>query len=537
MPAAASYSTYLGGAGEDEGFGIAVDKFDEIYVTGFTTSSNFPTRTNVQGSTAGGGRDAFVAKFDDNRFLAYSTYLGGSGTDEGLGIAVDSSGNAYVTGVTASTNFPTTSPLQGSNAGNSDAFVTKLTASGALAYSTYLGGSGQDGGGGIAVDSSGNVYVTGFTSSSNFPTASALQGSYAGGPEDAFVMKLDIDGNLKYSTFLGGGGNDEGFGIAADSSGNAYVTGETSSTNFPTAGALQASNAGGFSDAFVTKLTASGALAYSTYLGGAGVDEGLGIAVDSSGIAYVTGETSSADFPTASPFQGSNAGGTSDAFMTKLTASGTLTYSTYLGGAGADEGLGIAVDTSDNAYVTGYTQSTNFPTAHPYLPALVTSTQDAFVTRFPASAAVSIDDGVLSLNYGAANLSITITNSPAGISLSGADFLAAGAGPFSGINQIVVTDTGNFTGDSLTVTGSTAYTLSGGASFTGQSIDIEAAIRASSGSVILSTTSLTLAAPISSTGTVSILPSQPNLPIDLGTDTPARSVSPAPNWTSSPPAP
>ena len=277
--------------------------------------------------------------------LAYSTYLGGSGGDSGNGIAVDSSGSAYVTGNTSSTDFPTTSgALQTTSAGSGDAFVTKLNASGtALVYSTYLGGTGSDSGHAIAVDGSGDAYVTGSTSSTNFPTTAGALQTTSAGSGDAFVTKLNASGTaLVYSTYLGGSGGDSGASIGLDGSGDAYVTGSTSSTNFPTtAGALQTTSAGS-GDAFVTKLNASGtALVYSTYLGGTGSDSGQGITVDSSGVAYVTGNTSSTDFPTTSGALQTTSAGSGDAFVTKLNASGTaLVYSTFLGGSGIDFGNG-----------------------------------------------------------------------------------------------------------------------------------------------------------------------------------------------------
>jgi hypothetical protein len=382
------YSTYLGGSSEDYGFGIAVDSAGNAYVTGRTASTNFPTASPLQAAYGGSDWDAFVAKLNAaGSALVYSTYLGGSGSDElGFGIAVDSAGNAYVAGQTTSTNFPTASPLQAASGGGYDAFVAKLNAAGsALLYSTYLGGSGGDFGQGIAVDSSGNAYVMGRTNSTNFPTASPLQATY-GGAGDAFVAKLNAAGSaLVYSTYLGGSGSDGGLGIAVDSSGNAYVTGCTFSTNFPTVSPLQAASGGG-GDAFAAKLNAAGsALLYSTYLGGSGEDSGLGIAVDSPGNAYVTGNTTSTNFPTASPLQPAFVGGSTDAFVAKLNAADSgLVYSTYLGGSGADCGTGIAVDSSSNAYVTGSTSSTNFPTASP-LQATYGGNIDAFVVKLNAA--------------------------------------------------------------------------------------------------------------------------------------------------------
>jgi len=348
------------------GLAIAVDSSGNAYVCGGDT----------------------VAKIKaDGSALVYSTMIGGASC---TGIAVDSSGNAYITGFTESTNFPTVSPLQETyGGGRYDAFVAKLNAAGsALVYSTYLGGSGWDEGHGIAVDSSGNAYVTGRTYSDNFPTASPLQATGGGAYEDAFVAKLNAAGSaLVYSTYLGGSGNDYGYGIAVDSFGNAYVTGYTNSTNFPTASPVQATNGGGSYDVFVAKLNTTGsALVYSTYLGGNGADFGFGIAVDSSGNAYVTGQTSSANFPRASPLQATNGGGSYDVFVAKLNTTGSaLVYSTYLGGNGYDFGYGIAVDSAGNAYVTGYTESSNFPTANPLQAAFGGGTVDAFVAKLNAA--------------------------------------------------------------------------------------------------------------------------------------------------------
>jgi Tol biopolymer transport system component len=376
------YATYLGGSSSDRGFGIAVDALGSAYVTGQTSSTDFPTGNPLQ-AVFEGVYDAFVAKLTpDGSALAYATYLGGSSWDEGHGIAVDASGSAYVTGHTISRDFPTARPLQPVLGGGYDAFVAKLTPDGsALVYSTYLGGSTSDeGGSGIAVDALGRAYVAGGTPSTDFPTASPLQPVSGGGP-DAFVAKLTPDGSaLVYSTYLGGNGSDYSSGIAVDALGRAYVTGFTTSTDFPTANPPQAVLGGPY-DAFVAKLTPDGsALVYSTYLGGSGIDVGLGIAVDTLGSAYVSGETGSTDFPTASPLQPVSGGGP-DAFVAKLTPDGSaLVYSTYLGGNGGDTGRVIAVDALGSAYVIGDTFSTDFPTGNP-LQAVYGGDGDAFVTK------------------------------------------------------------------------------------------------------------------------------------------------------------
>ena len=389
------YSTYLGSGNYDAGLGIAVDGSGNAYITGETSSINFPTTTGAFQTSSAGSYDVFVSKLNAaGTALVYSTYLGGSGDDEGYGIAVDGSGNAYVTGETDSTNFPTTQgAFQTSDAGSYEAFVTKLNAAGnALAYSSYLGGQSFDEGTGIAVDGSGNAYVTGTTESSNFPTTtSAFQTTWTGS-EKAFITKLNGAGTaLVYSTLLGGTSTDGAESIAVDSSGDAYVTGFANSTDFPiTPGAFQTNHASdsGYTDAFVTKLNSSGtALVYSTYLGGNHADMGYGITVDSAGDAYVTGSTASSTFPTTSgAFQTSNAGGLLDAFVTKLDASGTaLVYSTFLGGSSEDRGFGIAVDGAGDAFVTGDTQSANFPTTTNAFQTSSGGGDDTFLTEMNAS--------------------------------------------------------------------------------------------------------------------------------------------------------
>jgi len=366
------YSTYLGGSIRDGGQGIAVDSAGNAYVTGLSNSPDFPTATGAFQGTLAGSFDAFVTKINPvgSAPLVYSTYLGGSGDDYGLGIAVDAAGNASLTGFTNSPNFPTTpAAIQSAPGGSADAFVTKLNSSGsALIYSTYLGGSGYDVGQGIALDSLGSAYVTGVTSSADFPTSVAAFQIALAGSFDAFVTKLNLAGSapLVYSTYLGGDSDDRGYAVAVDSSGSAYVTGYTTSTNYPTTpGAFQTTYAGG-ADVFVAKLNPAGStpLLYSTYLGGTGQDIGQAIAVNASGNAFVTGKTSGSFPTTASAFQSTFGGGGSDVFATRLNPSGSapLVYSTYLGGSGDDAGYGIALDGSDDAYLTGYTNSPNFPT-------------------------------------------------------------------------------------------------------------------------------------------------------------------------------
>ncbi len=427
------YSTYLGGSGSsgDQGSGIAVDASGDAYVTGSTFSADFPITAGAFQTTYRTNGTSFVTKLDPTgSALVYSTYLGGGG-DMGAGIALDSSGNAYVTGTTGSADFPVTAGAYQTTLGGAfNAFATVVNPSGStLVYSTYLGGNNEDFGNGIAVDESGDAYVTGFalpvyfnssctgasepaacctgagtgTCGVGFPiTVGAFQsvcpsefgrdGCHAG-----FVTKLDPSASgaasLLYSTYLGGNTEDLGYGIAVDASGDAYVTGSTQSTNFPvTAGAFQTIFGGGAENAFVTKLNPTGsALVYSTYLGGSGHlngDRGYGIAIDASGDAYVTGYTCSTNFPvTAGAFQttyGNVGGGLVNAFVTEVNPSGSaLVYSTYLGGSGyvGDFGSGIAIDASGDAYVTGGTSSINFPVSAGAFETTLPDSESAFVSK------------------------------------------------------------------------------------------------------------------------------------------------------------
>ncbi|HYP39311.1 MAG TPA: SBBP repeat-containing protein [Chloroflexia bacterium] len=334
------YSTYLGGDLQDASTGVAVDSQGNAYVTGLIASANFPSVDPYQPNYGGGRRDAFVAKFDPTgAHLLYATYLGGSGDDEGWAIAVDREGNAYVAGFTDSTNFPLSNAYQPVNAGGKDVFVARLNAGGnALDYSTYLGGSGRDEGWGIAVDGEENAYITGFTDSTDFPTASPLQASMAG-VEDAFVTRVNAAGSaLIYSTYLGGSLRDGALAIALDRDGNAYLAGHSISTDFPIANAFQPTKQGNY-DAIAVKVSHDGGqLVYSTYLGGSGSDQGWAIAVSSAGEAGLTGFTGSTDFPTLNPLQPTN-GGQHDSYATLLNNQGSgLVYSTYLGGNGHYDG-------------------------------------------------------------------------------------------------------------------------------------------------------------------------------------------------------
>ena len=386
------YCTYLGGSGDDRAYGIAVDGTGAAYIAGSTTSTNFPVSHPYQSRLAG-GRDAFIAKLNPaGNALVYSTYLGGGGMDVANGIAVDAGGYAYVVGDTNSINFPA-SGIERSPRGGQDAFVAKLAIDGSrLVYSTYLGGSNDDHGAAIAVDSASTVYLTGSTWSTDFPVVNAFQPKLAGS-EDAFVARLSADGNtLLFATYLGGTGGtasypETGQAIALDGQGSAYIAGTTSSANFPVLLPVQASLRG-FLDAFVSKLSSSGVLLYSTYLGGSSVDYGNAIAVDAGGNAYVAGYSYSTDLAVVGALQQSNAG-ECDGFIAQLGPAGdTLEYLTYWGGNGGDTISALALDSAGGLYAAGYTLSSNFPLLNAYQ-SINTGNYGAFVTKQVFASALS----------------------------------------------------------------------------------------------------------------------------------------------------
>jgi uncharacterized protein (TIGR03437 family) len=433
------YSTRIGGALRDIARGVYVDQSGNAYVVGSTTSEDFPTTSGAfQRRLAGRGTgdyafgDCFVMKLNSSgTALQYSTLLGGAQSDMCAAVTVDAAGNAYVAGVTSSSNFPVTeTAYQRTFRGGgeqqyfqaSDAFVAKLNAQGAaLVYSTFVGGSLDDAATGIAIDSTGAAYVSGFTGSTNFPvTATAPQRTFggAGGSDtmtfgDAFILKMNPQGSgLVYSTFLGGRQDDVAYGIAVDAQGNAYVTGNSLSTNFPVTDQAYRKTYAGFAgtaltmagDAFVTKLNAAGtAWVYSTYIGGSKDDAALAIAVDAAGSAHITGYTTSTNYPVTTDarqptYKGEgtqNAIISGDAFYTQLNAAGSaLVYSTYLGGFSDDLGMGIAVDGAGNVLVAGGTASADFPsTTGTYQPAFAGGQAgpnfpvgDCFLIRFGSTA-------------------------------------------------------------------------------------------------------------------------------------------------------
>jgi hypothetical protein len=399
---ALNYSTYLGGSLFTAIYGVAVDSSGAAYVTGGVTSTDFPVTPGVVQPKYSGNHDAFVTKLNPTGTgLVYSTYLGGSGIDHGSSIAVDAFGNAYVAGTTSSKNFPVTpgafqTVCRGCGGTSPDGFVSKLNPAGsALVYSTFLGGSGYEHFAAMTIDGSGDAYVTGFSCSLDYPTtAGAFQTTFKGSCTpfggNVVVSELNATGSaLVYSTYLGGTGTDDANAVIVDASGNTYVAGYSTSTDFPTtAGAFQTHNAGK-NDVFVTKLNSAGAaLLYSTYIGGSSDDQAWGLRVDSVGNAYVVGQTTSTNFPTtAGAFQTScnsctGANPQTDGFVTKLDSTGSSqVYSTYLGGSGQDVAFAISLGSMGDAYVAGETNSKDFKTTPGAFQPTVGGSTNAFITR------------------------------------------------------------------------------------------------------------------------------------------------------------
>ena len=404
------YSTYLGGSDFESAGGIDVDASGNAYVSGETLSADFPTTPGAFQTSSRGGVDAFVTKLSPSgSALVYSTYLGGSGDDwGGVGgsISVAPAGRITVGGFTGSLDFPVTQGAfqetfaggDGSHCGfPCDLFVARLNRAGSgLVYSTYLGGTGDDGSPFVAVDRYGRTHITGQTDSTDFPTtAGAFQETASGGGGDMFVVDLNSSGSgLVYSTYLGGPDDDFPAGLSMDHEGNAFVAGGSTGPGFPTTPGVFEPSSPGSLNGTLTKLSPSGsALVYSTYLGATGEDLPGGLAVDGGGNAYFSGVTDSTDLPiTPDAIQPTFAGGGDgticfglpcDAFLMKLSHdASSLLYSTYLGGSGDDWASGrLEVDGSGNVYVPGYTSSTDFPTTPRAFQTTLAGFVDAFITK------------------------------------------------------------------------------------------------------------------------------------------------------------
>ncbi len=394
--AAVVYSTYLGGSGDDYGYSIATGSDQSPFIVGRTLSTDFPTVNPLYAANTSGDAFVAKLSADGSS-MTYGTYLGGSGSDVAWDVAVDGSDAAYIVGYTASEDYPTYGPIQDSLGGGYDAIVTKINATGTgLGFSTYLGGEMNDIGQAVVVSSSGKTYVTGYTASEDFPTAGPLQASIASADRtDLFLSRLSAVGNtLQYSTYFGGTGADLGEDIALGTDGSMYLLCRTFSSNYPLANPIQ-SSLRGFSDMAVTRISAAGnTVLYSTYIGGTGEETAGGLGVDDSNRMFIVGHTSSTNFPSVSAFQPDYGGGDFDAVALRLSADGSVyDYATYLGGSGSDFALDVAVGDDSHVYVAGQTGSTDFPMKRP-LQGTAGGNSDVFVALITGDCLDTDEDGI-----------------------------------------------------------------------------------------------------------------------------------------------
>lgn len=389
------WSTFLGGSGYERSTGIARAANGDLFITGYTSSSNFPTTVGAYDVTFDSISAAFVTKLNSTGTqLLYSTFIGGAGGAWSMGIAVDNVGCAYITGC-AGAGYPTTSgayktaPVSGL-----DAFITKLNASGnALAYSTCLGGEDWDCANGVAIDNAGLIYVTGSTVSSDFPTTSGAYDRTHGGMGDIFAARLSpaglMNSDLQYSTFIGGSSGDTGHSVTVDASGNIYVTGNSSSATYPiSTGAFDATH-NGLSDVVLSKIKPSGGgggdLLYSTFIGGSGSEQGRGIDLGPSGHINVVGISSSSAYPTTRNAFDTTYNGNIDGFFFRLNPVGLgendLLYSTFIGGSSGDAANGVIADDSGKVLIVGMSVSSDFPTTPSAYDAVHNGDSDVVILR------------------------------------------------------------------------------------------------------------------------------------------------------------
>lgn len=353
-------SSYLGGRGNEFAGSVAMDSNGNIYVGGSTSSLDFPLVHPLQ-ARKGGGLDVYLIKVSPTGQVIFSTYIGGAGSDQLYDIAIARNGSVILVGETGSNNFPLVDAFQSRRKGPNDAFVTIVSGDGRrIVYSTYIGGTSDDSALGVDLDGAGNIYLAGGTGSSNFPVKNPFQ-SQLSDFDDAFVLKLSPDGKqILYSSYLGGRLGDAAYGIAVNRSGSAVITGVTDSGDFPTKNAMQPRIAGE-QDTFVTKVSPSGALVFSSFFGGKESDWGQAVALNGKNEIFLAGWTASDNFPLKNAFQ-NHKSGPFKAYVTKMEPSGqSLVYSTYLGGSGSDTAWSVCVDHSGAAVVVGRSFSSDFP--------------------------------------------------------------------------------------------------------------------------------------------------------------------------------
>ena len=384
------YSTYIGGNNYESGFDIITNSSGEVFVTGYTDSTDFPITSGAFNTNYNGGKDdVFIFNLNPNgSTLLYSTFIGGKQNDYCMAITIDSLGNAIITGVTTSSDFPTTIGAYDTTYNlEADVFILKINQNGSkLLFSTYIGGKSDEFCYGIAVNSSNCIYVTGYTTSSDFPLSGNPYDNSFNGGQDVFILQLNLTGsNLLYSTFFGGTSNENSWQIKLDSNENIIITGETQSSNFPiTVGAYNQIYNGGLRDVFILKFNKSfSMLLFSTFIGGSNIDKSFGLTIDLIGDIYITGYTRSLNFPTTQNAFDKTLNGTSDIFLTKLSSNGSkLIYSTYIGGLDTDNAQSIIIDSKCNVFLTGQTTSFDFPITNSTYDVTYNGGGDAYLLKF-----------------------------------------------------------------------------------------------------------------------------------------------------------
>jgi hypothetical protein len=426
-----AWSTYYGGSNGETSYGVSLDKQNNIFITGYTSSSSGIATTGAYQTSLNGNSDVFIAKFSSKDSLLWASYYGGNSNDLAYGISVDKKGNACITGYTnSSSGIATSGAHQTSIASSQDAFLAKFSGSGSLSWATYYGGSDYEYGNAIATDTASNIFITGIThSSSNIASSGAYQTSN-GGLSDAYLAKFSPSGSMLWGTFFGGSGEEEGVAVATNDSGDVYLCGSAfSTTKIATSGAYETSNQGN-EDAFLAKFSSSGNLIWSTYFGGPSEDRGQGMATDHSGNPVIVGYTeSTSGIASSGAYQAGNNGG-ADAFIARFTSSGSFSWSTYLGGNSTDVGSSVSADALGNVLVAGYTYSTRGIASPGAYHKSKTGSPDAFFSIFHADGSMdwSTYFGGGSYNYGQGIVNDSIGNtyitgftySSSGIATSGA---------------------------------------------------------------------------------------------------------------------
>ncbi|HTF03734.1 MAG TPA: SBBP repeat-containing protein [Bacteroidia bacterium] len=375
------WATYYGATGQEYGSCVATDAFGNIYLGGSTTSSTGIANGGFQ-NTFGGSMDAFLVKFDAMGNRVWATYYGGSGTDPIYSIATDPSGNVYITGFTTSPAGIASGGFQNSPGGGSDAYLVKFDSNGNRLWGTYYGGTGQETGSGIAIDATGNVCLIGNTASTSGIASGGFQNTYGGGSFDAFVVKFDPYGVRLWATYYGGSLNDQGTSVAVDASKNICISGSTASTSNIASGGFQNSYGGGLSDAFAVRLDSAGNRIWATYYGGSGDDVGNAITVDFVGNIYLAGNTSSTSGIASGGFQNGLGGGTTDAFVVKLDSTGNRLWGTYYGGTATDAAAHLTTDYLGNVYLAGSVDSDSSIASGGFQNLYGGGLQDAFLLLF-----------------------------------------------------------------------------------------------------------------------------------------------------------